>query len=200
MSGEAVTVTVGFFGKLPAHGDFVRRGLPSSVTKSLDDWLQAEFARSSDPAAAIATLKPVRFASSSVVDRELALGTMIESVDRVGRAYVLMALRLSPHPSRVLPDPMPPAWDDWCGRAEALLIAARNSDWTADATQAALETAARAAVVALTPPAPYVVPQVLAPMTVSWRSSVDSGARRVDRTDGLPRDDAFDRFLAPVED
>lgn len=200
MSGKAVTVTVGFFGKLPTHGDFVRRGLPSTVTKSLDDWLQGEFGRSSDPAATIAAFKPVRFASSSVVDRELALGTMIESVDRVGRAYVLMALRLSPHPSRVLPDPMPPTWDDWCGRAEALLIAARDSNWTADTTQAALETAARATVMALTPAAPYAVPEVLAPMTMSWRSSVDSGARSIDRTAGLPRDEAFDRFLTPVED
>jgi len=31
----------GVFGKLPAHGDFVRRGLPQSFVGPWDAWLQA---------------------------------------------------------------------------------------------------------------------------------------------------------------
>ena len=129
MPGKVVNARVGVFGKLPAHGDFVRRGLPPVVTNRLDEWLQAGFGQSAHPSAAIAALDPLRFASSVVVDDELALGTMIATRDRVGRDYLVVALRLSSHPSRILPDAIPAVWDDWCSRAEALLIAARLGVW-----------------------------------------------------------------------
>ena len=31
---------IGLYGKLPAHGDFVRRGLPQSFVRPWDAWLQ----------------------------------------------------------------------------------------------------------------------------------------------------------------
>ncbi|UAJ11322.1 type VI secretion system-associated protein TagF [Polymorphobacter megasporae] len=195
-----MTATVGFFGKLPAHGDFIRRGLPTAATSLLDDWVQAGFGRADDPAAAIRGLPPVRFASSAVVDGALCLGTMIASNDSVGRDYVLVAVHLSPNVSGALPEPLPDAWDDWCARAEALLLAAQSVPLTADATQAALETAARATVMALGGAEPFAVPDDIEPATASWRPAVGSGERRVTRSDGLPRGDAFDRLIAPVGD
>jgi type VI secretion system protein ImpM len=37
---------MGFFGKLPARGDFLRVGLPRSFTDPLDDWLRRALAAS----------------------------------------------------------------------------------------------------------------------------------------------------------
>ena len=34
-------MVIGLFGKLPSHGDFVRRHLPESFVRPWDDWLQA---------------------------------------------------------------------------------------------------------------------------------------------------------------
>ncbi len=198
MSGETLIGTVGFFGKLPAHGDFVRRGLPVAATTLLDDWIQGGFGRATDPAAAIRALMPLRFASSAIVEGELGLGTMVASSDSVDRDYVLVALRLSPNASGALPETLPDAWDDWCARAEALLLAARTVPWTADATQAALEAAARATVVALVGTGPFAVPATIVPATLTWRPTVGGGDRRVDRSDDLPRGEAFDALIAPI--
>ena len=44
-------MVAGLFGKLPAHGDFVRRGWPDDVVDAIDDWLTtgiAEMRRSHD--------------------------------------------------------------------------------------------------------------------------------------------------------
>lgn len=193
-----MTATVGFFGKLPTHGDFVRRGLPVATASLLDDWIQAGFARADDPAAAIRSLAPVRFASTAIAGGTLGLGTMVASRDSVGRDYVLVALWLSPHSSGVLPEKLPDAWDDWCARAEALLVAAQNVPLTADATQAALEATAIASVVTLVGTPPHAVPDDTGPATLSWRPVVGGGERRVTRSDGLPRGDAFDRLIAPT--
>ena len=35
-----MVMTCGFFGKLPAHGDFVERNLPSAAITGWDEWLQ----------------------------------------------------------------------------------------------------------------------------------------------------------------
>ena len=136
MSGQAVTA-VGFFGKLPAHGDFVRRGLPSAVTTALDDWLQGELGRVGSEATR--AIIPLRFAATTLLDGHVGLGALVGSRDSIDRAYVAVALRLSAHPLGLLPDPIPAAWDDWCARAEALLLASHTLALTADATHAALQ-------------------------------------------------------------
>ena len=190
-----MTVTVGLFGKLPAHGDFVRRGLPGALVDSLDAWLQAELGRAEDPAAAITAIRPARLASTAIAPGQLALGALVAGRDRVGRSYPLLALRLSPHPSGVLPEAMPVAWDDWCGRAEAILLAASQSAWSADVTQAALETAARATVAALVPAPMFGVPNDREPATLSWRPTLVPGPRVTTRSVGLPRGAAFDALI-----
>ena len=199
MPGEVVTLSVGFSANCRRTATSSVAGLPAAVATRLDDWLQTEFGRSDDPAAMLAALEPVRFASSALAEGELALGAMIASSDRVARTYLLMALRLAPHPSGVLPEPVPGAWDDWCGRAEALLVAARDGGWTADATQAALETATRAAVVERIAAAPFSVPDDRKPMTASWRPTLGLVDRRSERVDGVPRGAEFDRFIAAAE-
>lgn len=127
MSDPAVTAIVGLFGKLPAHGDFVRRGLPGAVVAGLDDWLQTEFGRAADPSAMIAAMPPVRFASTALLDGYHAVGVMVSSSDSVGRDFPLVALALSGQSDTPAGD-----CDAWIAAAEAALIEARDSGRSAD--------------------------------------------------------------------
>jgi type VI secretion system protein ImpM len=86
---------VGFFGKLPARGDFVRVGLPRDFTDRWDEWLQSVLAGSRalmGEAWLPAFLEaPVwRFALPAGMCGERAvLGLMLPSVDRAGRYFPL---------------------------------------------------------------------------------------------------------------
>ena len=86
---------VGFFGKLPARGDFVRVGLPRDFTDRWDEWLQSVLAGSRalmGEAWLPAFLEaPVwRFALPAGMCGERAVvGLMLPSVDRVGRYFPL---------------------------------------------------------------------------------------------------------------
>lgn len=92
---------VGIYGKIPAAGDFVRRGLPGALVAQLQDWLQ-------DGLAALAErnngdLDPVlqragawRFAAGAgVLAPSCVMGVMKPSRDKVGRLYPCIALRTS---------------------------------------------------------------------------------------------------------
>ena len=48
---DAASVVVGFYGKLPSHGDFVGRRMPETLLQSWDAWMQASLARSREGAA-----------------------------------------------------------------------------------------------------------------------------------------------------
>lgn len=80
---------VGLIGKLPAHGDFVRRG-PASVTTYFERWLDDELAQV-DPAsrgAMLAALPTWTFISRSEAG-DIA-GAMCASCDRIGRLFPLL--------------------------------------------------------------------------------------------------------------
>lgn len=189
MPDQAVTTIVGLFGKMPAHGDFVRRGLPAQVVQRLDDWLQVEFGRAPDPSVAIAALPPLRLASLDIEPGTLALGTMIASHDKVGRHFPLMAVRLSAYLEAKLPEPVPAAWDDWCSDAEQQLLAARDDSVTADFALASLDQGELAAV--------HRAAEDELPLgTSAWRSASSLEGLPV-RTDGLPRGVDFDRLVTP---
>ena len=88
-------VVVGFYGKLPARGDFVRAGLPRDFTDRWDDWLQSVIAGSRalmGEAWLPAFLEaPVwRFAlPPGMCGERAALGLMLPSVDKAGRYFPL---------------------------------------------------------------------------------------------------------------
>ena len=93
--------TVGFYGKLPARGDFVRAGLPRDFTDPWDDWLQGVIAGSQSlmgeawlPAFLEA---PVwRFTlPRGMCGTQAVLGLMLPSVDRAGRYFPLTFAALS---------------------------------------------------------------------------------------------------------
>ncbi len=98
MSGH---VTVGFYGKLPARGDFVRAGLPREFTDPWDDWLQSVFAGSRSlmreawlPAYLEAPVWRFRL-PRGMCGAQAVLGLMLPSVDRAGRYYPLTFAALS---------------------------------------------------------------------------------------------------------
>ena len=85
--------SVGLFGKLPAHGDFIYRDLPSNFINAWDAWLQG-FVGSSreqigDQWLDVYLTSPIwRFAfSEGVIDQYAWAGIVLPSVDRVGRYF-----------------------------------------------------------------------------------------------------------------
>ena len=81
------------FGKIPAHGDFVSRGLPPAMHEALDLWLSAELARArarfDDFDRRYQSAAPWHF-----VDRDptgaWSGGALCPSVDAVGRRYPIL--------------------------------------------------------------------------------------------------------------
>ena len=87
---------VGFYGKMPSRGDFVRRGLPDSFVDPWDTWLQGLLAQTqaeigNDWLDAYLNAPIWYFVvSSGVLDEHLWAGAMMPSVDRVGRYFPLV--------------------------------------------------------------------------------------------------------------
>lgn len=83
----------GIFGKLPAHGDFIHRNLPSRVVNLWDEWLQGFVASTQERLGEawldIYLTSPIwRFClSSGVIDEHQWAGILLPSVDRVGRYF-----------------------------------------------------------------------------------------------------------------
>jgi type VI secretion system protein ImpM len=88
-------VDVGFYGKLPTHGDFLRRRVADDFLAAWDPWLQRCIADSrsvlGEQWLAIYLTSPVwRFAlSPHVCGAAPAAGLIVPSVDRVGRYFPL---------------------------------------------------------------------------------------------------------------
>jgi type VI secretion-associated protein, BMA_A0400 family len=85
--------TTGFFGKLPSHGDFISRELPSQFIDIWDNWLQL-FVSSTQTQLGedwldIYLTSPIwRFVlSEGVIDENNWAGILLPSVDRVGRYF-----------------------------------------------------------------------------------------------------------------
>ena len=91
----------GWFGKLPSRGDFLRAGLPRRFTDPLDVWLQAALTVSRaalGEAWTEAWLEaPVwRFSlPAGACGPDPAIGVMLPSVDRAGRYFPLILVRLA---------------------------------------------------------------------------------------------------------
>lgn len=87
---------IGYFGKIPSHGDFVSRGLPPALVEAWDRWLQACMLESQrqlgEQWLTLYLTSPVwRFAiSPGILGPEGLGGVMMPSVDRVGRYFPLM--------------------------------------------------------------------------------------------------------------
>ncbi|HEX4596733.1 MAG TPA: type VI secretion system-associated protein TagF [Burkholderiaceae bacterium] len=85
----------GWFGKIPALGDFVARRLPTQFIDAWDHWLSTEIvatreALGSDWAASYLKAPTWRFAlTPGVLDASTWYGVLTPSIDRVGRHFPL---------------------------------------------------------------------------------------------------------------
>lgn len=87
---------IGFFGKLPSHGDFVSTGLSRAVQDALDAWLQAGMAKAQHHAGEywediFRNMPAWRFvAERGVWGPVTVAGVIVPSRDRVGRSFPLV--------------------------------------------------------------------------------------------------------------
>lgn len=133
-----MTVSAGFFGKIPTRGDFVRGGLPGDLVRELDAWCQEVLPASR------ATLgagwveawmeAPIwRFLlAPGTCGAGAAAGLWLPSTDKAGRLFPLLVALAAP------------SWRDLarCGpfldAAEAVALAAVEQDVTPEQLGAAL--------------------------------------------------------------
>ena len=124
---------IGFFGKLPTHGDFVSTGLSRNVQGALDSWLQAGLQATQQE---MGEEWEDRFRSMSawrfIIERGLwgpvtLAGVIVPSTDRVGRSFPLViAAQLygfMDHPRRLYLDA------PWFTASEAIAESAAKRDF-----------------------------------------------------------------------
>jgi type VI secretion system protein ImpM len=133
---DALPLT-GLYGKVPAHGDFVRRGLPTSFVGPWDTWLQDGMATGRDRlgdrwAALWDGAPPWRFAlPAGACGPDAVAGVLLPSEDMVGRRFpITLAAILAPGDR--LPGP------GWFAALEAAALAGRAGQADADALAAAI--------------------------------------------------------------
>ena len=126
----------GVYGKLPAHGDFIQRNLPSAFIKQWDVWLQHFVAGAREKMGAdwldIYLTSPIwRFVlSHGVVDEGRWAGILMPSVDQVGRYFPFtIALRL---PDNQNPLEFMALQTAWYAGIEELALRALNAELMLD--------------------------------------------------------------------
>lgn len=135
---------LGVFGKMPAHGDFVTRRVPSSFLESWDVWLQEAIAISRSQLGErwleVYLTSPLwRFVlSTNVCGNSSWVGVLMPSVDSVGRHFPLtLCARLDDQSSAF--DALEPSWMDWFEKAESLALSCLEADFDLDHFDAALQ-------------------------------------------------------------
>lgn len=207
MSGAALARPVGLFGKLPSHGDFLRRDLPSSFVEPFDAWLQQGLAASrtrlGERWLELFLVMPAwRFAlAADVCGPDAMAGVLIPSVDSAGRYFPFtLAARLSApaSPLRLRTD-----CDAWFDAMERLAVAALADQFDLEPFLARLETEGAP----LAPPAarmlhladPDGLARALAGLALPWSLWWTKGSAQVPGASllarGLPAPEAFTAFL-----
>lgn len=127
----------GLFGKLPAHGDFVRRVLPRSFVTPWDAWLSEGMAAARealgeqwDAAWEAAPVWRFRLAPG-ICGPDAAVGVVVTSADTVGRRFPLTLAAVLP--SAAIPPP-----PEWYDALEQAALAGRAGGLDADGLAASL--------------------------------------------------------------
>jgi type VI secretion system protein ImpM len=115
----------GWFGKLPALGDFASRRLPAEWIEAWDGWLQHELVRSraalgDDAWLALYLVAPVRrfWLAPGLLAPRAWLGVLMPSVDSVGRHFPFTLATALPPERDELVDAL--ANDNWLDSADAV--------------------------------------------------------------------------------
>ncbi|EYD77451.1 IcmF-related protein [Rubellimicrobium mesophilum DSM 19309] len=136
---------VGLWGKLPATGDFISRGLPDAFRARWDAWVTRHLAALAEPWPA----GGLRF--RLVSGGQTASGLVAPSRDAAGRSFPFTALVVLPFaPSTV-------DIDRWCDGVLPLLIEAKSGAVGGDDLWRALDALPRPSMVRLGPDAPLLL-------------------------------------------
>lgn len=125
--------SIGYYGKLPSHGDFVTRGLSPSFVDAWDAWLQSSIVRSRDLLGEswldyFLTSPVWRFIlDAGAIDERAYAGILFPSVDRVGRYFPMTAARRLPGTFRFDVDSFE-SLEPWLSASETELLAALERD------------------------------------------------------------------------
>ncbi len=136
--------TIGLFGKLPAHGDFVQRNLSAGFINAWDEWLQHFISGTQEQLGEawldIYLTSPLwRFVfSSGIIDENNWTGVMIPSVDRVGRYYPFSIVKQLPQD--INPCEFIQLQTAWYKEIENLALAALDGEILIDDLLLELET------------------------------------------------------------
>jgi len=185
-------VSGGFYGKLPARGDFVGLGLPQGFIRPWDAWLQQAIAGSREHLGGTWTaawleapiwrfLLPPGLCGSGGV-----LGLWLPSVDRAGRFFPLTFARIVEGPAEAVLRQA----GGWLDAAEAAGCAALAEDLAPDAIAAMLASPVDAA----TAPPPM-LPAVPAPGGVWWTAGAPRVAAAMLTLQALPDGRGFAAML-----
>jgi type VI secretion system protein ImpM len=175
-------IRIGFFGKLPSRGDFVRFGLSQSATTAWDQWLQAVLPKAEawfgDNWSEIwRAVRPWRFTFGPGVCGPVSLsGLWLPSIDKVGRTFPLL-----------IAAEVAPMVDTFFDEGERI---------GAEAIAEALPPEALIQRIGLAPRRRPAEPRVDGAAAHWWRQA---GPERVElhQGDGLPDDATFVRMLTP---
>lgn len=133
----------GWFGKMPALGDFASRRLPPQWVAAWDDWLQHQLARSraalgSEGWLSLYLVAPVRrfWLAPGLLTTSAWLGVLMPSVDSVGRHFPFtLAVALPPGRDDLV---AALGHDDWLAAADALARQALDPAFDVPALEQAL--------------------------------------------------------------
>lgn len=128
--------SLGLFGKIPAHGDFIERNLQRSFSLQWDDWLQRCIASSREQIGEhwldIYLTSPIwRFCLSvGAIDSLAWAGILVPSVDSVGRYYPLTVAQ--PVSGKTNPFEFLSTNNNWYESVEQIALSALQSNLNAD--------------------------------------------------------------------
>jgi type VI secretion system protein ImpM len=193
---------VGAFGKLPARGDFIRRGLPQPFVDAWDGWLAAGIAASRAALGdawlpAFLEAPAWCFALAPGIAGPGIAGIMVPSVDRAGRYFPLTLAAPAGHAPRLLAAP------GWFAQLAGVAVAALDEAATLEGFEAAL--AGLPPPPATPDPAPFAgglaapEPALLvaaATPVLFWTAGGARVAPRVAALPALPPAEAFAQLLA----
>lgn len=129
-------ISAGYYGKIPARGDFVKHQLPRSFVEPWDDWLQSAIHRSreqlGDKWLDVYLTSPIyRFLlSSGVCGSKQWMGVFMPSVDQIGRYFPMTLCIPTPSSDNIFSTLK--SSEDWFTKAEGLVANCLEDEFNLD--------------------------------------------------------------------